>query len=367
MKVTAMLANHETRSFRLTTAVVVMVLFAGCQSDTAAAELDGRWTFQAGRQQVDTTWELTESGVSVQGLQTAPVSDARLQAFRFGAFLIGWMSYDGESTAPSPGLLLAGTTGAELNGVWLESFVIPTAFHARRDSTPPPGPNRLIADGFESGTPSTEWTSAEGSAELTIVKGVARSGQYAARIRYTKDEQGASFMFTPIDFATRREIYIRYWQMFPQGYNQVGVLKQARIFRAAGHACSPNPGGDLGADMAYNIGEMGCTAYRCDGDEPVRAYIDCAFPAGEWVKIAVHFKYNTPGSSNGLCTVWRNDQVIFQQENIKYTDTISNMDGVWVGGNYSGQGRDPVGLDRYLDDIYIGWTPQDDVPRAQVP
>lgn len=47
----------------------------------------------------------------------------------------------------------------------------------------------LIRDGFETGTPSVDWDEVStGHGHLTVERGVAHSGNYAARIHYDQDE-----------------------------------------------------------------------------------------------------------------------------------------------------------------------------------
>jgi len=42
---------------------------------------------------------------------------------------------------------------------------------------------------------------------------------------------------------------------------------------------------------------------------------------------------------------------------VRFRNDFSQPDGVWVGGNYSGNGRDPVPFSRLIDDILIVTNP----------
>jgi len=90
------------------------------------------------------------------------------------------------------------------------------------------------------------------------------------------------------------------------------------------------------------------------------SYNDFAIPAGEWFRTAFYAKWNTPGQSDGIYKLWRNDVLIVELYDVKYRTTEKTPDSLWIGGNYSGGGTDPVPFDRYIDDIFVARTPADD-------
>ena len=213
--------------------------------------------------------------------------------------------------------------------------------------------NVILQDGFESGAADmTQWDEVSAPAgNLTYERGVAHSGNYSARIRYAMDESSAHMVLLNRSF--EEGVYVRFWQMYPQGFTQKN-LKQVRLFHAEGGSYQ----GSFTASLWSNPPEILSIFYGgMDNDGRDAVYSPFTVPAGQWFKTALYIKYNTPGQNNGLYRLWRDDKLVVSYDDIVWRTNNEGANGLWVGGNYSGGGIDPVPFDRYLDDIYIATEP----------
>ena len=228
------------------------------------------------------------------------------------------------------------------------------------------GDNILIVDDFESGTPSSDWTEVySADSSDNVVSGIAHSGNNSYRIRYTYDEDEGKLQ--KYGFESRDEFYVRYWQMYPDGFVQRN-LKQSHIFNT--NESTPYEGvmilslwGQIDEQPVPNNVQLLTTIYGGTGLDPdIQASYD-SFPIspGEWFRTAYYVKMNTPGQKNGVYKLWQNDRLVLELNNVQFRTSAATPDGVWIGGNYSGGGQDPVAFDRYIDDILVARTPDDDV------
>lgn len=344
-----------------------------------AQDFSGEWELRTGASQQETSWTWQQSSGFVTGTMTAPMSPAWFFGRPNGTQLNGLLTYPAGFPFPTPGVLISTGNDQSLSGTWYEWLVIPRSCTAQRATMPP---TRIISDGFETGLPSDQWdelnfiAGPSGQTPSTIGRveeGVSHSGRYALRVRYTKDEDSAKLVkMHPI--GDEGQLYVRFWQMFPQGFNQRN-LKQTRIFYSPGADCETTDGSPITYEGISELlfwgnipgQQMVAAAYHCPLDEPaaIGEYFPYTFAPNEWVKVAMYVKYNHPaGTRNGIFRVWRNDQLMLDRTDVMFLkDQVKSVvDGVWVGGNYSGAGVAPAPFDRYLDDILIADTPDGDIP-----
>ena len=57
-------------------------------------------------------------------------------------------------------------------------------------------------------------------------------------------------------------------------------------------------------------------------------------PKGQWTRVELYMRMNTPGSSNGVLTVWVDDAIALNRSDIRYSDAATQS--VWNGIRFDG-------------------------------
>lgn len=205
----------------------------------------------------------------------------------------------------------------------------------------------IIQDDFESGTYSPKWSECSFPNNSVVVKGTAHSGNYSFRIYYQRDEDASALNIYGLTFD---ELYVRFWQMYPTGFYQRN-LKQSNVFHSAG--------GSYEGSIIHSLWGPSPTMQTTFYIEDEAIWVDFPVPPGEWFEIAYYIKYNTPGKNDGIYRLWRNKKLIYERNNVIYRTINRGADSIWIGGNYSGAGVNPIPFYRYIDDICIGNRPSD--------
>jgi hypothetical protein len=182
-------------------------------------------------------------------------------------------------------------------------------------TSPPPEENNGLpwSSGFETGNIS-EWNGWPGGT-VQVSSGNSQAGTYAARIPLVAgslNDNYLEFLFGDnrlINLETVDEVYLRFYVMFESGY---------QFPSSQGHKLALFNLTDADGRRRYQVFISCDSAGRFYVDH---SYMDTwqffglgqnvgtpvAVRYGQWDKIKLHVRLNTPGSSNGTIRLWVND------------------------------------------------------------
>jgi hypothetical protein len=234
-------------------------------------------------------------------------------------------------------------------------------------TTPSPSttvPRILLQDSFDSGVASPLWGEiyrGRNANEPTLTIEQNYVDDSAARIRYRHDEDNGMLLSYNQNFDDG--VYVRFWQMYPTGVSTLpdaAGLKQLRFF------LNPTQDGRNPYQFEIHTTPDGPSFGAFIADANSETHVESPFPIvpGEWFKLGVYIKHNTPGQANGILRVWRDDALIIERTNVVYRTTTDNgANSLMIGGNVSTNGRTFAEFDRYIDDVLIATSPDGDILR----
>ncbi len=222
-------------------------------------------------------------------------------------------------------------------------------------------PVTFVADGFETGAVSADWSwvyrgrDPVNSPTVAVVPGTSHSGSSSLRIRYSQDEDNG--MLSAYHKNLNDGVFLRFWQMYPTGLANLpdgAGLKQLRLFSDPTNGSNPyqfeihtTPAGPVFGVLILN--------------EQSQTSVEVPFPivAGQWFKLGVYLKYNSIGQTNGVLQVWRDDKLLIDRSNVVYRTTADNgANSFMIGGNFSTSGRSFPTFDRHVDDVLVSTAPE---------
>lgn len=247
----------------------------------------------------------------------------------------------------------------------------------------------LFIDDFETGSRSNEingygWgavdAGAGADAKPQVSKDIAHSGNYSLKFTYGGGPDGDD-AWSEQRYQlgeNRNEVYIQWYQYFPDGTEGLGAKWRHRqssgpdnnkflklwADKYRGYTVTTGiityPGGNNGEDLCYisygtNMrGDVGTGGYP-----PATKII----PLGRWVKFQYHAKTATSANNDGVIQLWMDDELIIDQQHLDMYP-IGGVENFLRHGYI--QGWSNSGFDQttstYIDDFqisdtYIGGNP----------
>lgn len=236
----------------------------------------------------------------------------------------------------------------------------------------------VLRESFDGGTISPLWGEpmflsdshyTPNTSEVSISSNIFHSASFAAhyytvegtnertsiQLRMSADQMHALFGGEP------EELYVEWWEYFAKGY--CFPTSSQKLFRAgfddSAFPASKKEYGVLASSSNSNLSYAafcGLWGDSSDCSVDIPGNTGVSLPLGEWAKIGIWIKLNTPGEADGFIRFYLNNSVIRKSENANLRgNNTRGLNYFWIGGNYSNLngGKLACSGHRYIDDIAV--------------